>query len=124
MPSKNKFNLAEYADETKENEQVKEEIKESKPVKEEPKQKKVEKIEPVKPIETPKKEEVKAESEEKSKLPPARTSVAIEADLVDALTAGAGKKYKGNKSAYINALIRADYEANKEAYDELLKLLS
>ncbi len=121
MSGKNKFNLAEYSDETKEKEPIKEEIKETKPAIEEPKQKKEEKTETV---EGPKTEEIKAESEDKSKLPPVRTSVAIEADLVDALTAGAGKKYKGNKSAYINALIRADYEANKEAYDELLKLLS
>ena len=51
-----------------------------------------------------------------------RTSIAIEEDLGDILLAGASYKYKGNRSAYINALIRTDYEKNKEIYDKFLEI--
>ena len=52
-----------------------------------------------------------------------RTSIAVEGDLLAVIDAGAGCKYKGNKSAYINALIRKDYEENKSIYDEFIKLM-
>lgn len=51
-----------------------------------------------------------------------RISLSIPKDLYDQMEAGASLLYKGNKTAYITALIRKDVKENQKKYEELINL--
>ena len=52
-----------------------------------------------------------------------KLSVAISADLYREMEIGAALFFKGNKTAYINALIRKDLQENLEKYKEFQKIV-
>lgn len=71
----------------------------------------------------------KSEIEESVSVPPKKSgrpsngevrkiSLAIPVELYDGVETGAALFFKGNKTAYINALIRKDLESNLEKYKE------
>ena len=53
-----------------------------------------------------------------------RISLAIPADLYDGVETGATLFFKGNKTAYINALIKKDLDANLDKYNEFKSIAS
>ena len=82
----------------------------------------------VKPVQDIEKsaEQDKTESKNKGGRPSAgevkRISLAIPAELFDGVETGASLFYKGNKTAYINALIKKDLEENLETYNKFLAI--
>lgn len=52
-----------------------------------------------------------------------KLSVSISADLYKKMEIGAALFFKGNKTAYINALIRKDLQENLEKYKEFQKIV-
>lgn len=52
-----------------------------------------------------------------------KLSVSISADLYKEMEIGAALFFKGNKTAYINALIRKDLQENLEKYKEFQKIV-
>ena len=51
-----------------------------------------------------------------------KISVGIAVDLYDGMEMGATLFFKGNKTAYINALIKKDLEENMEKYQQFIIL--
>lgn len=51
-----------------------------------------------------------------------KISVGIAVDLYDGMEMGATLFFKGNKTAYINALIKKDLEENMEKYQQFTNL--
>lgn len=77
-------------------------------------------INPIKEVEKKPSEPIEKEAKNKGGRPSKgdvkRISLAIDADLFEGLEIGASLFFKGNKTAFINALIRKDLEENLEAY--------
>lgn len=53
-----------------------------------------------------------------------RISFLVPEEMYEELELAATLLYKGNKTSYLNALIRQDLEDNKDKYMQLIKLLS
>ena len=53
-----------------------------------------------------------------------KISVGIAVDLYDGMEMGATLFFKGNKTAYINALIKKDLEKNMEKYRQFTQLVA
>lgn len=53
-----------------------------------------------------------------------KISVGIAVDLYDGMEMGATLFFKGNKTAYINALIKKDLEENMEKYQQFTRLVA
>ncbi len=54
--------------------------------------------------------------------PTVKASITIEEDLTDIVDAAASLRFKGNRSAYINSLIRKDFAENADVYNSFLSL--